>query len=363
MGLADDIVKAGSADTDPAALLARLQGMERERDDLRAALNQAHRVNRTEEFVRAKLEPYIESLPPSPTWLTEVRTDPGYPGVPVLFLSDLHIGEVVRAAEMNGVNAYNSAVAAKRLRAVVETAAELWQRHLHRACNYDGVVVLLGGDIVSGIIHAELQATNDKEIMVQVLDATALLWEALKYLETIFGRIDVYTVPGNHGRTSMKPRFKGYAGTSFDWLIYQMLTKFAAASGAKITVYGDENRQKIIPIPGVTTLLVHGDQFRGGDGIIGPVGPVTRGDVRMRDIASLLPGEHTYDLLVYGHHHRAGWSHHAIGNGSLIGYNEYAAGNVLRYERPIQMAWTCHPRHGVNWITPIYAPACEDLWD
>jgi len=242
---------------------------------------------------------------------------------------------------------------------VVETAIDLFQRHLRHG-KYPGIVLLLGGDIVSGYIHEELRATNEAEIMESVLDAVEHLSAACRALADAFGVVHVWGVPGNHGRTSPKPRFKQYAHTSFDWLIYQLISKVAGGD-RRIAHHLHDGRECLIEVEGWKVRMMHGDQFRGGDGIIGPIGPVTRGDVKRRYSGALAGDQH--DLLVVGHHHRAIWNRTCIVNGSLKGYDEYAAGNVYPFEPPIQMAWTMHRRLGVNWIMPIVAPKCRELWE
>ena len=282
------------------------------------------------------------------------------PGTPVLFLSDLHWGEVVAPAEMNSLNAYNLAIARERLRCVVETAIDLFQRHLAHRRRYRRAVLLLGGDMVSGYIHEELRATNEAEIMESVLDCARHLAIAARRFAEEFGEVHVWGVPGNHGRSSMKPRFKQYAHTSFDWLIYHLLAVMTEGD-KRIRHHLHDARECLIEVEGWRVRLMHGDQFRGGDGIIGPLGPITRGDVKRRYSAAISGDQH--DLLVVGHFHRATWNRTVIVNGSLKGYDEYAQGNVIPFEAPIQMAWTMHARLGVNFIMPIVAPDCRHLWD
>jgi hypothetical protein len=80
-----------------------------------------------------------------------------------LLLSDLHWGEVVRAEEIGGANEYDMAVAQSRLRNVIQTTIELLREHV--VGDYPGIVVPLGGDMISCSIHDELQQTNDLQRM------------------------------------------------------------------------------------------------------------------------------------------------------------------------------------------------------
>src|SRR3990167_175448 len=102
-------------------------------------------------------------------WLLTPRNKESAPGVPTLFLSDFHWGEVVVASQINGVNRYNLAIARDRLRVTVESAIHLL-KILSPKMEYPGVVAVLGGDMISGNIHDELTATNEINSMPTVLD-------------------------------------------------------------------------------------------------------------------------------------------------------------------------------------------------
>jgi predicted phosphodiesterase len=339
-----------------------LEILQKENSDLRKALNETKKLNTTEEFVRETLRDILKAEPKPNNVKIRTSDSINHPGTPVLHLSDLHLYENIDARELNNINGFNIAVAEERLNSIVDTVINLWTRHLVHDQEYDGIYVFLGGDIISGIIHDELKATNNAEISIQVVGSADILWNALKTLEAKFKKIKVFCVPGNHGRSTMRPRFKKYNETNFDDIIYRILQKYAYLDGANISIDVNESRERLVEIEGTKFLLIHGDQFMGGDAMIGAKGTSTRGDIRLRDRATMLPPEFQYDILVHGHHHSASWEPNKITNGSLPGYSEYAAGKLCRFERPMQMAWTVHPRVGITWISPIYAPECKHLW-
>ena len=90
---------------------------------------------------------------------------------------------------------------------------------------YPGIVAALGGDMISGNIHEELQTTNEINTMPTVLDLFGKLAPALKRLADVFGRVFVPCVSGNHGRDTKKIWAKDRNHTSFDWLLYCLLAK------------------------------------------------------------------------------------------------------------------------------------------
>jgi hypothetical protein len=103
-------------------------------------------------------------------------------------------------------------------------------------------------------------------------------------------------------------------------------------------------------------LLTHGDKLgRGGDGIIGALGPILRGDTKRRARNAQI--DRGYDTLVIGHFHQLIQLQRVIVNGSLIGYNEYAAQEAFPYEVPRQALWVTHPEHGITFSAPVLVQA------
>lgn len=322
--------------------------------DLELALRQANKEATSAAQVRQYIFGLAEGVPTQPEWVTAHQWSPdSFPGVPSLFLSDLHWGERVISAQIFNANSYDLATARIRLRNVVEKAAGILHTYLSPS-KYPGIVVVLGGDMVTGDIHDDLKVTNEKEIMPTVLDCADHLAAALRYLAGEFGSVHVVGVPGNHGRNTIKPRSKFYAETNFDWLIYQLLERYLA--GEPITFNCPPARDVTFEVAGRRYRLTHGDQFRGGDGIIGPLGPISRGDMRKRNAAMGMPGQpELYDTLLLGHFHRLIMLPKLIVNGSLKGYDEYAMQNNFEFDPPQQALWITHPRWGINYWIPIIA--------
>jgi hypothetical protein len=207
---------------------------------------------------------------------------------------------------------------------------------------------------VSGDIHEELSATNEQETMPTVLDLADLIVWSARELRKAFGRVFVPCVIGNHGRNTKKPRAKGAAFTSFDWLAYQLASRelradpnvtFAIPSGSDASwrVYGHRYA------------MTHGSQFRGGDGIIGPLGPVFRGDSKKR--ARNAQVGQAYDTLLVAHFHQLRMDARLVMNGSMKGYDEYASAGNFPFEPPRQALWLTHPSHGITFSFPVL---CEE---
>lgn len=323
---------------------------------LEAMIATHQRETLDDHYVKQKIIGLAEMKPRVPAWLMSSRPAHGSPGVPTLLLSDLHWGEVVDPTQIGGVNTYNLEIASARLRRVVETAVDLLKNHM-ASPEYPGIVLALGGDMVTGDIHEELSATNEKEIMPTVLDLWGALAWAIETMADEFGRVFVPAVGGNHARTTMKIRAKGRNFTSFDWLVYQFLAK-RFEGDKRVSFFIPSGPDALYSVCGHKYLLTHGDQFRGGDGMIGALGPIIRGDHKKRSRNGQIDME--YDTLVLGHWHQLIQMQRLIVNGSLIGYNEYAYAGNFGFEPPKQALWITHPERGITFSMPVHADPKPD---
>lgn len=319
--------------------------------DLRAQLVEAKTEAATAEALReligtAKLN--VDKLN-VPTWAYEAKKSKA-PGVPKIMLSDLHWGEMVRSEQIGGVNSYNLAIARRRMRQVIDTTIAL-SRILSPTMDYPGIVCPLGGDMISGNIHDELAASNELNTMPTLMDIYRNLVAAITLLADTFGNVFLPCVSGNHDRDTKKTWSKDRNHTSFGWLLYQFLAAHFE-NDKRVTFYIPDGSDALYRIYGTRYLLTHGDQFRGGDGIIGPLGPVTRGEQK-KNTRNAAVGQ-DYDVMIFGHFHKRMLTARLRGNGSLKGYDEFAHSNNFGFEPPSQNFWITHPDHGITFDAPIY---------
>lgn len=274
-------------------------------------------------------------------------------------LSDTHFDEVVQPRHINGVNAYNREIATLRLRKFFENLLTLCKHHCG-GIDIEGLILALGGDMVSGNIHEELAETNDSPIMDTVLYWSGQIIAGIELLLTHFDRMYVPCVTGNHGRNHKKPKAKTRAKDSFDWLIYKLVQRHF------------ENRPEIVfDVPLETDArwsvyntryhMTHGDQFKGGNGIAGIFSPIMRGHhkkmTREQSVAT------PYDILLMGHFHQLIDMGSVIVNGSLKGYDEWTASMNFNFELPKQAFWLTDPKHGKTITAPIRVQSENEEWD
>jgi hypothetical protein len=327
-----------------------------ELDRLKIALSQANRDIKglqkeadSAERIRSEIYRLASRTPEPPAWLNPKTSRFGHRGMPCTIWSDWHYGEVVRPEEVGGCNTFNMDVAKQRVERLVDTTIDLCFNHMGRAeTKYPGIVVMLGGDMLSGDIHEELMATNDRTTQQCINDLTDILAAGLERMADTFGRVFVPSVVGNHGRASRKPRMKGRVYTSHEWNIYCNLERhFRKDKRISFLIPGESDAY--FSVYGHRFLLTHGDSLgvKGGDGIIGSLGPIMRGALKVGKSEAQIGRE--FDTVVMGHWHQALWLPGIIVNGALKGYDEYARLAIRApYSRPSQQLWFVHPEHGIT---------------
>lgn len=341
------ILPKGQGASDPSVLKAQIKHLEK-------ALKTAQQESADASAIKAAIgdiKTRIDTLD-LPTWASAPLAKPSSPGVPLLFLSDFHWGEVVHPSQINGVNKFNLSIAQARLNYTIETAIHLLTI-LDGKRDYPGIVVPLGGDMISGNIHDELTATNELNTMPTVLDLYGHLCAGIERLAEVFGAVFLPCVSGNHGRDTRKIWGKDRHHTSFDWLLYRFLAK-RFEGDRRVSFFVPDSSDALFRIFATRFLLTHGDQFRGGDSIIGALGPLTRGNQKKQARNQAIGAE--YDVMMCGHWHQYIHNSRLIVNGSLKGYDEYAYQNNFGFEKPQQALFVVHPRHGITYRMPV---GCE----
>ena len=315
------------------------------------------RENDTAESIRREIYGLAEVPPSPPAWVNTARKlkDSTF-SVPVMMWSDWHYGESVRAEEVGGVNEFDKAIANKRITKLVERTTTLAGEHMGKM-TYPGAVVCLGGDMISGSIHEELRDTNDGYVQQALIELQDQLAGALSVLANHFGKLFVPCVIGNHGRTTIKPRHKGRAFESYEWNMYQQLERYFRGD-KRVRFMIPNETDALFSVLGHRFLLTHGDTLgvKGGDGMIGALGPITRGAIKVGRSEAQIGRD--FDTLVIGHWHTyipRGDASNVIVNGTLKGYDEYAR-LALRvpYSRPSQALWFVHAKYGITAQWQVY---------
>jgi predicted phosphodiesterase len=317
------------------------------KEQLEAAHMEAATTERLTELIHGTKDFSLDNK--APDWLRYTDGSNQNKGTPVLVLSDIHFDEVVEADQIGGVNHYDHDTCVRRLTNCFNTFLDILVNKMSDT-TYNGAVIALGGDIVSGNIHEELAETNDATITQTILSAVKILGDGIEAVAEEIGRVYVPCVVGNHGRIHKKPRFKYKVQHNYEWLIYQLLAlRFAKDDRIKVEI--PEGSDCLFKVHNLTFLLTHGDQFKGGSGISGILTPLMLGMSRKQKKYSALGKP--FDVMICGHFHQYIQTNHLIVNGSVKGYDEYADNFNFAYEEPQQAMFLVHPELGITLRLPI----------
>lgn len=286
-----------------------------------------------------------------PSWVAPKATTRRHRATPVLMLSDLHLDEVVDLYEMDGMNEYSREIAERRLQRVIDFTVEFCQRYTGNL-TYDGIVVPLLGDIITGSIHPELAKTNEAPEPATIVHWVPILASALTYLADVFGHVHVPTVDGNHDRTTHKIETKRRAESSYAWIVYNWLAD-TLRNDPRITFSISVAPEQIITIHNTRFLLTHGDGFRSSGGVGGIYPSMAKFLHRKHELyAQVGKG---WDVALMGHWHQLLWGSDFVVNGSLKGYDQYAKHGGFRFEKARQALFIVTPERGITTQTAVYA--------
>ena len=342
-----DEITEGLADADRLASDAELARLRAElasyRSRYKAALAQIDR-----ERERADALVSLQGVKPVRTKTAPKKIQKKHDATMVVLLSDIHCEETVRPETVNGLNSFDLDVCEARL-------AELQQRffamleHERQLAKIDRVVVWLGGDLISGMIHPELAEEN----ALHPLAAIRWIGERLRgFLDAVadnVGSVIVATSCGNHGRTTEKLR-TNEADTSYEHHLY--LTMRAGETRKNITWQIGEGHLNYLDLDGFRIRFCHGHAVRYQGGIGGIHVPLNKA------IAAWDATERA-DLTCLGHWHQFSWgrSGRYVSNGSVIGHSAYAVRIKASYEPPCQAAIVID--HGRREVTKAYPLFCD----
>jgi len=322
--------------------------------DLRKQLNDALKKLGDLEDIRKSVFGLAPDRLAIPNWQSQKAKGRSRPEIATLFTSDFQVGEVIRAEELEYPNDYSPAVFSERYRRLISTAIKLLQRE-SPGMNYPGFIYLRGGDAISGNIHADLAETQS---LTSVEQTQLVAEEEIKGLEELLKavpKVTVYSVPGNHDRTTPKPRAKRFVALTYDQLAIWTIEKYFSAKGEKrISFVTPPSGDAYYSLFDTHYLLTHGDRIgsRGGQGFVGPAATIARGIQKVRQQFARMGKP--INFVLTGHFHVAMDLPNGIANGCLAGFSEYAKSELrAEPEPPTQTMFWTHPKWGLTTIRRI----------
>lgn len=315
--------------------------------DLRKSVKQLTRELNEADDLRAAVFQLKQQDTTPPKWLVTAGTKKADVQVPILFASDFHVGEYIKAEELDGINAFDQHIARERYRKLIEKTIVLTRDYMGTTTpTYPGIIYIRGGDMVAGDIH-DLKETNDLKAIPAVKLLVSLERWGLAELQKAFGHVWVINLPGNHGRDSDKPHSKEHAARNFDTLSGYML-ELAFEDQDGFQFWSPESGDAVFNVLGHTFLATHGDKIGtgGGRGFVGAAAPIARGAKLLSDYYAALGI--TIDYRLIGHFHSRMEVANTFANGCLCGYSQY--GKQFRFApvAPEQWLLVVNAKYGVT---------------
>lgn len=220
----------------------------------------------------------------------------------IVCLSDLHCGLEVK----NFLNKYNSEIMRQRLIKYLDKIIEIQSLHKCKNC-----YVVIGGDIISGIIHTQLRVMNNEDVITQLKTSIDYISDFILELTKHFNSVVVNGVAGNHSRIMPNKEDSLNAENLEEMVLYCLRLKFNNIPYIKIVEQNLDNTIAVLQTEHKLFYVVHGDK----DSVNNVVPNLT-----------LMTG-HKPDGVILGHrHHNAMETIHGvkiIQCGCVIGTDDY----------------------------------------
>lgn len=351
--------KGGAPETEKLAIEEEHR-LRKEIKVLRASLSQAlDQKNSDEEYEQfvARVSSSARGLKDD-TWLRKyTATKRG--SVFVAQFSDLHAEEEVDPAVMNWVNGYNLEISEARVKRYFENVCVVAFDTL-KGLRFNGIVLNLIGDLITGWIHEELAQTNAASPQEACLHVVGWLRAGINLLKKEFKKVKIPCVIGNHGRMTDKMPHKYPVASSFDWLIYAILQD-SFAGDPDVSFQVPKSIDTFYRIFSYRFALEHGNCFKGGSNAISGVYPsISLGNYRKKNAEQAV--NNPFDFLQIGDKHQLKFLGSIFMNGSIIGYNEYARDLKFGFEKPQQQFFVVDSEHGPTIKGEIFVQGKDEYW-
>lgn len=274
----------------------------------------------------------------------------------LLLLSDLHIGETVSSVEVNGINEYNINIMRHRLAFLADHILDIKTNKL-MGYQFDKLVIGGLGDFVSGIIHQELVETGEGNVAEWTLGGAFVIAQFIREMSQAFNQVEFVGIIGNHGRLTMKPRFK-QRYVNWDYFLYQILS-LLLANQTNVKFHIPQSFWTLYEINGKNFLFLHGDNVNSYSGI--PWYGIERTIAKLKEL--LESKDQKFDYICMGHFHNRNILDRVKGeliiNGSLIGGNEFSIGKLFTSSLASQHLCGVHHKYGTSFSYKVrvqYAP-------
>ena len=263
----------------------------------------------------------------------------------VALASDWHVEEKVDPKKTNGVNAYNLDIAKARAEQFFQRLLRLIEKE-RQDVDINDLVLWLGGDFITGNIHAELPAV----CLLPPIEAIGFVQGLIEggiNLILNHSKLNLLVVcnVGNHARITPKTHFTNEQGNSLEYFMYHALKmRFDGKPRVKFVIA--DGYHQLVKVYDQTLCFHHGHAVKFLGGIGGLTVPMLNKIAKWGSLPTKV------DLYCSGHFHSLLDAGRFISNGSMIGYGSMG---VLYggFERPQQALFLIDKKRGKTISLPV----------
>ena len=293
----------------------------------------------------------LQDVEPIPTPPRPRVSRKGRREVAVLHLSDWQIGSLTES--------FDSAIARDRIHQQLLPKVHQIVEARRESAAIDEIVVLVGGDMVDGSsMRANQPWEVDSTALEQAIYACpSLISETVSSMASLFPRVRVFCVRGNHGRIGPTKGNTDPKSVNWDTVASEVarVQLGKLIDGERVSWTTEvEGFYRVIDIGSTGLLLIHGDQFRGSGGFAGiPVYAIVK---KMARWADSLP--HSWSVMMMGHYHNPT----ALTIGSRLCYINGALKSGGEWELE-ELAMSTRPAQRLQFWDPDRGPIADQvLW-
>lgn len=253
----------------------------------------------------------------------------------------------MKKESVDGANEFNLEVADQRITRTWQKALYLldFARHIS---NIRDLVLWLGGDLINGTIHEELEESNflgPAEAVMYVQDHVATGIDLL-LKEAKVDSVTVVTNYGNHGRSTRRKRISTGYRHSWEWLAYNNLAAHYRRR-SKVAFKVEQGYHNWLSVEGYDVRFHHGDAVNYAGGVGGVTIPLRK---KIAQWNKWRPAR--YDVLGHFHQFIDAWDF--VVCGCLVGYDAYALEIGAEYQPPTQTFIVIDRQYGKVLTVPIF---------
>jgi hypothetical protein len=272
-----------------------------------------------------------------------------------LLRSDAQVGEFVDPIITNGLGNYNFNVYVRRIETLVQKVI-LFHDQDFKSLGLSKLVSPQLGDQVEGegAVYKGQSYYIDRPLVDQLFGSLEV--EISKFwlpLAQIFNEIELYCVPGNHGRGASKGEH--HDKTNWDYVYYKSLQTMLAPIAPNIKIYVSEG-------PGM--LVEHGKylfSYSHGDVVASYMGLPFYGLDRMARRISNMFNKYIHYFCVGHFHNPASLNDNVYVNGTLVGGSNLSINRMNMNSIPSQKLFYLDLEKGINRESNLYLEEAKEL--